>query len=108
MTSMPDPKKLFEPEEIRWEQIKEGDWIRPKKWSRARRVELIEYRDGQRILFLADPDQEEPREIDLDAFVSRAVSGKKQEELSADGGPIPVWFSVPRLRRIWEAAASAG
>lgn len=102
---MMDPKKIFgddgkmAEEEIRWEQISEGDWVRCAKWKRLRLVELVDYPNGQRVVYLADPDHDEAREINLNEFVKRAHSGSDQGDEET-----PVWLRSPVLSVLWKKA----
>ena len=97
-----DARKMYDTVEIRWEQIQEGDWIRPQSWKRARRVDLVEYRDGKRLLLLAEPGVEELREINLDGFVSRAAPGVSQDSEAS----VPVWYALPMFKICWDAVQS--
>lgn len=87
-----DPRRLLEQIPVEFEDVEEGDFIGSVSWRRPRRVELVEHRDGERVLFLAEPDearwnaQEGVREINLASWQQRG------------------WVSYPNLRTIWDAA----
>lgn len=83
-----EPIELFVAEDVEFQDIEVWDWITCGSWSRPRRVQCVEFRDGEALLFLAEPDE------------SRATEGVRcmsASDVESRGGA----KVYPVLRKLW-------
>jgi hypothetical protein len=87
-----DPRQLLEAESVGFGEAKEGDWIAAGTWRRPRLVLIEEQRDGERVLFLSEPDNADgsPR------LVTELEWDRRGE-----------WRRYTHLRAVWDAAHKA-
>lgn len=90
--SIIDPRNLLDSEPVDFGEIEEGDFI-SYGWKRPRRVEVAEHQDGERVLFLAEPDE------------SRRDPESRCRRLTAsDAANRGTAQRFPFLRTLWAAA----
>jgi hypothetical protein len=87
-----DPRTIFENEPVTFEDVSEGDFVAAPGWSRPRRVELCETRNGRGVLFLAEPDTSR-----IDVNRCRMVE-------EADFERRGTWTRYPELRKLFDRA----
>lgn len=87
-----DPRKLYDTEAVAFDDVGDGDWIAARSWSRPRRVELVEHRNGGAVLLIADPDESRTDENGIRAIDAEGWTQRGE------------WFRFPNLKRVWERA----
>lgn len=84
-------RNLFRSEPVDWEKVEENDWI-SCGWNRPRLVQEVVEVDGQKVLYLAEPDAE------------RWSVGEFRTVTFEDWNAREAWVRFPWMRVIWVSA----
>lgn len=84
-------RNLFESEPVEWGEVEENDWI-SCGWNRPRLVQEVIEVEGNKVLYLAEPDSER-----WSVGEYRVVGVEEWHEREA-------WIRFPKMRILWVAA----